>query len=323
MEVPDEEAGLGLPEGERLLEVTLISAQGLKPPSGLRRRLQAYAVAWVDAGHRIQTRPDASGGLDPAWHARLLFRVHEAALADDSRAAVTVEIYAAAAGSWHLGGDSLVGSARFLLGDHGLLSRPVGSPSMFAVGVRRPSGRVHGLLNLAASLVAVPPSPAAAHALRLSPAVSLNGLSVTPNPSRVLRVLNCAHPTPPPSPTASPAVSLSGLSVTPNPSRVLRVLNRAHSTPPPSPKVLMPRKQQTAVNVKQEIAVKPKNKGSDYGSDDEGDENTAGMGGGVMFCGPCLLPFPRKIRTVPSDENLQAFTGIFTGRLRHCRTDPS
>jgi hypothetical protein len=127
MEVLDEEAGLGLPEGERLLEVTLISAQGLKPPSGLRRRLQAYAVAWVDAGHRIQTRPDASGGLDPAWHARLLFRVHEAALAGDSRAAVTVEIYAAAAGSWHLGGDSLVGSARFLLGDHGLLSRPVAS----------------------------------------------------------------------------------------------------------------------------------------------------------------------------------------------------
>ncbi|GJN18177.1 hypothetical protein PR202_gb05311 [Eleusine coracana subsp. coracana] len=279
MEAPDEEAGLGIPEGERLLEVTLISAQGLKPPSGLRRRLQAYAVAWVDAEHKLQTRPDASGGLDPAWHARLLFRVHEAALADDSRAAVTVEIYAAAAGSWHLGGDSLVGSARFLLGDHGLLSRPVGSPSMFAVGVRRPSGRVHGLLNLAASLVAVPPSASASHALRLSPAVSLADLSVAPNPSRVLRVLNRKLP-----------------------------------TPPPSPKVLTPKKQQ--------IALKPKNKWADDGSDEEGDENTAGMGG-MMFCGPCLLPLPRKIHTSPSDENLQAFAGIFTGGLRHCRTEPS
>lgn len=92
MEAPDEEAGLGLPEDERLLEVTIISAQGLKPPSGLRRRLQAYAVAWVDTAHRLQTQPDYSGGLDPAWHERFLFRVHEAALAEDSRAAVTVEI---------------------------------------------------------------------------------------------------------------------------------------------------------------------------------------------------------------------------------------
>ncbi|XP_062208521.1 uncharacterized protein LOC133910016 [Phragmites australis] len=280
MEAPDEEAGLGLPEGERLLEVTLISAQGLKPPSGLRRRLQAYAVAWVDAGHKLQTRPDAAGGLDPAWHARLLFRVREAALADDSCAAVTVEIYAAAAGSWHLGGDSLVGSARFLLGDHRLLSRPVGSPSMFAVGVRRPSGRVHGLLNLAASLVAVPPSPAASHALRLSPAVSLSGLSVAPSPSRVLRVLNRAHP-----------------------------------TPPPSPKVLTPKRQQ--------FAFKPNNKGADDGNDGEGEDEEARGMGGVMFCGPCVLPFPRKIHTSAADENLQAFAGIFSGGLRHCRTEPS
>ncbi|NP_001170657.1 hypothetical protein Zm00014a_026120 [Zea mays] len=271
MEAPDEEAGLGLPEGERLLEVALISAQGLKPPSGVRRRLQAYAVAWVDAGHKLQTLPDATGGLDPAWHARLLFRVREASLADDSPAAVSVEIYAAAAaGSWHFGGDSLVGSARFLIGDHRLLSRPVGSPSMFAVGVRRPSGRVHGLLNVAASLVAVPPSPAACHALRLSPAVSLSGPSVAPTPSRVLRVLN-----------------------------------RAHRTPPPSPRLLTPKKQQMV----------------DDGSD-EAEEDARGMGG-VVFCGPCVGPLPRKIRTSPSDENLQAFANIFSGGLRHCRTEPS
>jgi hypothetical protein len=123
MEAPGEEAGLGLPEGERILEVALISAQGLKAPSSRRRRLQAYAVAWVDAGHKIQTQPDDTGGLDPVWHARLLFRVREASLADDSRAAVSVEIYAAAAGSWHLGGDSLVGSVRFLLGDHRVVPR--------------------------------------------------------------------------------------------------------------------------------------------------------------------------------------------------------
>ncbi|KAM0907196.1 hypothetical protein ACQ4PT_016281 [Festuca glaucescens] len=156
MEAPDEEAGLGLPEDERLLEVTIISAQGLTPPSGLRRWLQAYAV-WVDTAHRLQTQPDRFGGLDLAWHERFLSRVHEAALAEDSRAAVTVEIYASPNGAWHIGRDSLIRSARFLLGDNRLICRPVGSPAMFAVGVRRPSGRVHGLLNVAASLVATPP----------------------------------------------------------------------------------------------------------------------------------------------------------------------
>lgn len=292
MEAPDEEAGLGFPEDERLLEITLISAQGLKLPSGLRRRLQAYAVAWVDSAHRLQTRPDRTGGVEPAWHERLLFRVREDALADDSRAAVTVEIYAAPTGAWHIGGDALVGSARFLLSDHCLLSRPVGSPAMFAVGVRRSSGRVHGLLNVAASLVAAPPSPAASHALRLSPAVSLSGLP--------------------------PAVSLSGLSTAPISGRVLRVLNRALPTPPPSPKVLTPKKQQVAVKPinkgaeNQSVAVKPNNKVEDDGSDEEGEEETREMGR-VMFCGPCVLPFPRKIHISPSDENLQAFASFFSG----------
>ncbi|KAL5222410.1 hypothetical protein ABZP36_027123 [Zizania latifolia] len=292
MEAPDEEAGLGLPEDERILEVTLISAQGLKPPSGLRRRLlQAYAVAWVDAAHRLHTRTDRAGGVDPAWHERLLFRVREAALADDSRAAVTVEIYAASTGGWHIGGDTLVGSARFLLSDHRLLSRPVGSPSMFAVGVRRPSGRVHGLLNVAASLVAAPPSPAASHALR-----------------------------------SSPAVSLSGLSTAPIQSRVLRVLNRSFPTPPPSPKVLTPNTQQISAKPNkrgadnQDVAVKLNNDGAHDGSDEERQESKEM--GGVMFCGPCVLPLPRKIHISPSDENLQAFASIFSGAVGITKKNP-
>ncbi|KAG8055980.1 hypothetical protein GUJ93_ZPchr0001g30896 [Zizania palustris] len=180
MEAPDEEAGLGIPEDERILEVTLISSQGLKSPSGLR---PAMAVA---AGVRR---------------------------------------------------------------DHRLLSRPVGSPSTFAVGVRRPSGRVHGLLNVAASLVVAPPSPAASYSLRLSPAVSLSDLSKAPIPGRVLRV----H-------------------------------NRSLPTPPPSPKVLTPKIQQIAAKPnkrgadKQDLAVKLNNNGADDGSSEESRE----MGGPLL-----------------------------------------
>lgn len=124
-------------------------------------------------------QPDRFGDLDLAWHEWFLSRVHEAALTEDSRAAVTVEIYASPNGAWHIGGDSLIGSGRFLLGDNRLICRPVGSPAMFAVGVRRPSGRVHGLLNLTS-----PPSLAASHALNISPAASLNVLPL-PSPSAV------------------------------------------------------------------------------------------------------------------------------------------
>lgn len=287
---PDEEAGLALPEGERILEVTLISAQGLKPPSGLRRRLlQAYAVAWVDAARRLQTRPDRAGGVDPEWHERLSSASTRPrspttpAPPSPSRSTPRRRRLA------HRG--LLVGSARFLLGDHGLLSRPVGSPSMFAVGVRRPSGRVHGLLNVAASLVAAPPSPAAAHALRSSPAVSLSGLSTAPIPA----------------------------------GRVLRVLNRSFPTPPPSPTVLTTKKQQIAAKPnkkcadKLDVAVKLNN-----GADDRSDEEREELRemGGVVFCGPCILPLPRKIHISPSDENLQVFASIFSGGVGITRQSP-
>lgn len=172
---PDEEAGLALPEGERILEVTLISAQGLKPPSGLRRRLlQAYAVAWVDAARRLQTRPDRAGGVDPEWHERLLFRVHEAALADDSRAAVTVEIYASspAAGT---SGDSW--------------SAPPGSCSATTASCPGPSGP----RRCSPSVCAAPPAASTA---------SLTWRPVS-SPRRRPRQLPTLSAHPPPSPSAA------------------------------------------------------------------------------------------------------------------------
>jgi hypothetical protein len=96
---------------------------------------------------------------------------------------------------------------------------------------------------------------------------------------------------------------------------VLRVLNRTHPTPPPSPRLLTPKKQQ--------VVVKTNNKVADDGSDVEGAEEDARGMGGVVFCGPCVLPLPRKIHTSPSDENLQAFANIISGGgLGHCRRSP-
>ncbi|KAG0513970.1 LOW QUALITY PROTEIN: hypothetical protein BDA96_10G149000 [Sorghum bicolor] len=100
------------------------SARRVKGPGRGRRSRSRGSGRWSRPRRRGPARRRAR--RRPGWHARLLFLVREASLADDSRAAVSVEIYAVAAGTWHFGGDSLVGSVRFLLGDHRLLSRPIG-----------------------------------------------------------------------------------------------------------------------------------------------------------------------------------------------------
>lgn len=127
-----------------LLEINLISAQGLKPPSSnLRRRLQTYAIAWVDPAFKLRTRPDPIGGENPTWNEKFFFRVTPDFLRGDT-SAVSVEIYAAGCFS-----DPLVGTVRFLLSS--CLSGA--TPSFTAVQVRRPSGRFHGVLNIAAAVV--------------------------------------------------------------------------------------------------------------------------------------------------------------------------
>ncbi|KAJ4787622.1 Calcium-dependent lipid-binding (CaLB domain) family protein [Rhynchospora pubera] len=133
----------------QLVEITLISAQGIKIPPRLHR-IQTYAMAWVDPAHKLRTRIDRTGGPDPAWNDRFVFRVPTSSLLPDSSSAVCFEIYCT--GGWY-NNDSLVGSVRFLIGGERLLSKPPNSPSFAALGIRRPSGRVTGVLNIGAVLL--------------------------------------------------------------------------------------------------------------------------------------------------------------------------
>ncbi|GFZ00984.1 calcium-dependent lipid-binding (CaLB domain) family protein [Actinidia rufa] len=129
-----------------LLEINLISAQGLKAPSANLRRLQTYAIAWVDPSAKLRTRLDRLGGENPTWNENFLFRVTPEFLAGET-SAVSFEIYAVGYIK-----DPLVGTVRFLLSSAS--SRPrIGTPSFTAVQVRRPSGRFHGVLNIAGTVV--------------------------------------------------------------------------------------------------------------------------------------------------------------------------
>ncbi|KAL5571532.1 hypothetical protein UlMin_021129 [Ulmus minor] len=128
-----------------VLEINLISAQGLKPPSGNLRRMQTYALAWVDPSTKLRTEIDHVGGENPTWNDRFLFRVTSEFLSRDT-SGVDVEIYAVGCIR-----DSLIGTVRFLIGN--FLDVNSKTPSFTALQIRRPSGRFHGVLNIGAMLM--------------------------------------------------------------------------------------------------------------------------------------------------------------------------
>ncbi|CAI9101200.1 OLC1v1038467C1 [Oldenlandia corymbosa var. corymbosa] len=139
---------MGKEEEELILEVNLISAQGLKAPSGNPRKMYSYAVLWVDPSTKLRTRVDRVGAENPTWNDKFLFRVSPDFIASDT-SGVVVEIYAVGYIR-----DYLVGTVRFLISS--CLGKPtsgeIGTPAFTAVQIRRPSGRFHGVLNLAASV---------------------------------------------------------------------------------------------------------------------------------------------------------------------------
>lgn len=131
--------------GSAVLELHLISAQNLKPPPANMRRTETYSLVWVDPATKLRTRLDRVGSDNPTWNDKFFFRVGPDFLSSDT-SGVTVEIYAVGYIR-----DYLVGSVRLLLST--VVSRPdfVGNsklPYFTAVGIRRPSGKIHGVLNI-------------------------------------------------------------------------------------------------------------------------------------------------------------------------------
>lgn len=130
----------------QVLEINLISAQNLKPPTSPRRRLQTYAVTWIDPATKLRTRVDKLGGHNPTWNDKFLFKVSPEFLAGDT-SAVCVSIYAV--GTFR---DHLVGTVRFLISNM-LSPGDETTPCFSAFQIRRSSGRFHGVMNIGAMVM--------------------------------------------------------------------------------------------------------------------------------------------------------------------------
>ncbi|XP_047307372.1 uncharacterized protein LOC124910735 [Impatiens glandulifera] len=133
-------------ENDHLLEINLISAQGLKTPSTNLRRLQTYAIAWIDPSSKLRTRLDIVGGENPTWNEKFLFRVTAHFLSSQT-SGITIEIY-----SIGYIKDPLLGTVRFLLSSCIPNGGGAATPAFTAVQIRRPSGRFQGVLNIAATV---------------------------------------------------------------------------------------------------------------------------------------------------------------------------
>lgn len=136
----------------QVLEINLISAQDLKPPTSPRRRLQTYAVTWVDPFTKLRTRVDQIGCENPTWNDKFLFRVSPQFLASET-SAVSVAIY-----SVGLLRDHLIGTVRFLVSNilrSGSDSDgdSIRTPSFCALQIRRPSGSFQGVMNIGAMVL--------------------------------------------------------------------------------------------------------------------------------------------------------------------------
>ncbi|KAG6434394.1 hypothetical protein SASPL_106025 [Salvia splendens] len=136
----------------QILEINLISAQGLKAPPSNLRKMQTYALTWVNSAAKLRTRVDSLGGENPTWNDKFLFRVSDEFVSCDT-SAVSVEIFAVGYIK-----DILIGTVRFLLSTFltprapAAAESPTRTPAFTAVQIRRPSGRFLGVLNIAAAV---------------------------------------------------------------------------------------------------------------------------------------------------------------------------
>ncbi|MED6123931.1 hypothetical protein PIB30_054204 [Stylosanthes scabra] len=132
----------------QLLEINVISAQDLAPVS---KSMRPYAVAWLNPERRLATQVDEVGHTNPTWDEKFVYRVDEEFL-NSENSVIMIEIYN---NGWLR--DVLIGTVGVLVSNLIPPSARSGNrkPKLrfVALQIRRPSGRLQGILNIGVTLV--------------------------------------------------------------------------------------------------------------------------------------------------------------------------
>ncbi|MED6131123.1 hypothetical protein PIB30_007095 [Stylosanthes scabra] len=132
----------------QLLEINVISAQDLAPVS---KSMRPYAVAWLNPERRLATKVDELGHINPTWNEKFVYRVDEEFL-NSENSVIMIEIYNDA---WLR--DVLIGTVAVLVSNLIPPSARSGNrkPKLrfVALQIRRPSGRIQGILNIGVTLL--------------------------------------------------------------------------------------------------------------------------------------------------------------------------
>ncbi|EFJ27420.1 hypothetical protein SELMODRAFT_412188 [Selaginella moellendorffii] len=130
----DRERGGGADRHHNSLEVTIISAQGLRDTC-IFGRMSPYALAWIDPEVKYCTHVAHNAGSNPAWDHKMYIPRPGSLRGVE----LCVQIFSRGSGT----NDPIVGSTKIPLGDVS-----DGGLQYMACQLQRPSGRIHGLLNI-------------------------------------------------------------------------------------------------------------------------------------------------------------------------------
>jgi len=148
--------------GECWLELTIIAAAGLKNVNLLGKKINPYAVAWIDPLVKKSTQTLQNSGRDPVWNETLCLPL-QTELLNNPNAALIIQVLSAG----HLK-TKIAGTTTLMLNEIKRICSVTDRDEQetLALQLWRPSGRAYGILKVSLKLKGVPSMKPICHLIR-------------------------------------------------------------------------------------------------------------------------------------------------------------
>lgn len=135
--------------GESRLELTIIAAEGLKNVNLLSKKINPYAIAWIDPLVKKFTQTLQNSGRDPIWNETLCLPL-QTQLLNNPSAALIIQVLSAAPLK-----TKIVGTTTLMLNEIRRICSVTDRDEQetLALQLWRPSGRAYGILKVSFKLM--------------------------------------------------------------------------------------------------------------------------------------------------------------------------